>query len=76
MMIFTFTCPKTNGHFSAEKFEIIDNQGVRTDKAGNKTLDAKVKLSDPCPLCGDRHVFHASELACPFNGKENPKENQ
>lgn len=76
MMNFTFICPRTNDPFSTERFEIIDNHGVRTDKAGNKTLDARVKLSDPCPFCGDRHVYHASELACPFNGTDNINENQ
>lgn len=76
MMNFLFTCPKTHDLFSTGRFEIIDNHGVQTDKAGNKILDARVKLSDPCPFCGDLHVFHANELSCPFNGMDNNKKNQ
>jgi hypothetical protein len=41
---------------------------VITDEAGNKTLDAKVAPDHPCPFCGGRHVYHASELLCPFGG--------
>jgi hypothetical protein len=27
-----------------------------------------VALHQPCPFCGQKHVFQASELSCPFNG--------
>ena len=47
-------------------FQIIENRGVLLDKAGNKYLDMTVQISSPCPFCGEKHIFHANELACPF----------
>jgi len=38
-------------------------------------LDAKVTLKKPCPFCGEKHGYHASELSCPFGSfekEENP----
>ncbi len=52
--------------FASADFNVTENRGVMKDSSGNKTLDAKVELSDPCPFCGERHVYHASELSCPF----------
>ena len=57
-----------NFELTMEDFTIIQNRGVITDKAGKKTLDAKVALDKPCPFCGKKHVYHAGELSCPFNG--------
>ena len=31
-------------------------------------VDAKVALNEPCPFCGQKHIYHASELVCPFAG--------
>jgi hypothetical protein len=67
-MEFIFVCPETHAVFNSEDFKIIENKGIKTDAAGNKTLDAKVALTGPCPLCGKKHVYHASELSCPFSG--------
>jgi hypothetical protein len=67
-MDFVFTCPETGRPFNTGRFDIIDNHGVQTDNAGNKTLNARVKLLSPCPFCGGLHVYHASELSCPFDG--------
>jgi hypothetical protein len=69
-MKFIFVCPVKQEAFETEAFEIIENQGVITDDAGNKTLDATVKLSSPCPFCGENHVFHASEMVCPLSGSK------
>ena len=63
-----FVCPDKNEVFESTDFEIIDNRGVITDREGNRSLDAKVALMKPCPLCGREHVFHVSELSCPFTG--------
>ncbi|MCF8067537.1 MAG: hypothetical protein K9L30_03015 [Desulfobacterales bacterium] len=63
---FIFVCPSKNEIFESSDFKIIDNRGIVTDKAGNKTLDAKVALGKRCPFCGQKHVYHASELPCPF----------
>jgi hypothetical protein len=63
-----FVCPIKNKIFESEDFSVIENKGVITDDAGNKTLDAKVALNQPCPSCGQKHVYHASELSCPFAG--------
>ncbi len=65
---FIFVCPLKNETFESSDFKILDNRGVATDKAGNKYLDAKVALDEPCPFCGQKHVYHASELSCPFGG--------
>lgn len=52
--------------FESADFKVTENQGVISDSSGNKTLDAKVKLNEPCPFCGEKHVYLASELPCPF----------
>lgn len=63
---FVFVCTKNNEMFENSNFKIIDNRGVITDAAGNKSLDAKVALNEPCPFCGEKHIYHVSELLCPF----------
>ncbi|UCD79600.1 MAG: hypothetical protein JSW26_30130 [Desulfobacterales bacterium] len=65
-----FFCPAQNKVFESANFSILENRGVITDDAGKKTLDAKVALNVPCPFCGQKHVYHASELACPFGSPE------
>jgi len=65
---FIFVCPNENEVFESSDFKILDNRGIITDDAGNKSLDAKVALDKPCPICGQKHVYHASELSCPFTG--------
>jgi Zn finger protein HypA/HybF involved in hydrogenase expression len=65
---FIFVCPNKNEMFESSEFKILDNRGIITDEAGNKSLDAKVALDKPCPYCGQKHVYHASELSCPFTG--------
>lgn len=67
-MDFVFICPEKNDVFYSNNFKIIDNKGVKTDADGNKFLDAKVVLTEPCPFCGKKHVYHANELSCPFTG--------
>jgi hypothetical protein len=67
MVEFIFTCPRTHKTFTSADCDITDNHGIKTDAEGNKTLDARVALKNPCPFCGSRHSYHASELACPFN---------
>lgn len=57
--------------FTSADFEIIENRGLVCDSSGNRHLDAKVELNGPCPFCGEKHRYHASELPCPF---ENPKD--
>jgi len=65
-MKFIFVCPTRNRVFESADFKVLENGGVITDAAGNKTLDARVALTEPCPFCGSRHVYPAGELACPF----------
>jgi Zn finger protein HypA/HybF involved in hydrogenase expression len=67
-MKFIFVCPSQNKVYESADFDILENRGVITDEAGNKTLDAKVALNEPCPFCGQKHVYHAGELSCPFSG--------
>ena len=66
-MKFIFVCPGNQQIFESSDFCIIDYKGPRDDDQGRKELDAKVKLLKPCPLCGEKHVYQASELVCPFN---------
>lgn len=63
---FIFVCPNTNKVFESSDFKIVDNRGIVMDEAGNKNLDAKVALNEPCPFCGQKHIYRASELSCPF----------
>jgi len=65
-MEFIFVCPTCNKVFECSDFRILENRGVITDEDGNKSLDAKVALNQPCPFCGRKHVYHVSELTCPF----------
>ncbi|MCJ7600897.1 MAG: hypothetical protein MUO63_05255 [Desulfobulbaceae bacterium] len=65
-MKFIFVCPNNNEVFESSNFSILENRGVITDETGNKTLDAKVALNEPCPFCGKKHIYHTSELICPF----------
>ena len=67
---FLFVCPNNNEVFENTNFNILDNKGVATDNAGGKTLDAKVALNEPCPYCGEKHVYHADELPCPFTSEK------
>jgi hypothetical protein len=61
-----FTCPKQKTTFESANFKVINNKGVVTDVLGHKTLDADVELNEHCPFCGEKHVYHASELSCPY----------
>jgi len=61
-MKFIFVCPIQNKVFESPDFRIMENRGVITDAAGKKTLNAKLSLENSCPLCGSKHVYHASEL--------------
>jgi hypothetical protein len=65
-MKFIFVCPKRNMTFESADFNVTENKGVIGDSSGNKTLDAKVELDEPCPFCGEKHVYLACELPCPF----------
>ena len=65
-MEFVFTCPEHNKVFESAEFSILEYNGVVTDRQGNKFLDAKVALDEPCPFCGGKHVYHATELVCPL----------
>lgn len=67
-MEFIFVCPNRNKTFETAEFSIVENRGVVIDAAGNKVLDARVALDDPCPFCGEKHVYAAGELSCPFAG--------
>ena len=65
-MRFIFICPEKYQVFESGDFKIIENRGVKVDQTGKKFLDAKVELVPSCPFCEKKHVFHASELMCPF----------
>ena len=63
-----FVCPNQNKVFETADYRIVENKGVITDTAGNKALDAKVVLNAHCPYCCQKHIYHVSELSCPFSG--------
>jgi len=72
-MELVFVCPETHKVFFSRNFEITDNRGIQTDGAGHKSLKAKVVLQEPCPFCGEQHVYEASELSCPLTACDNSK---
>ena len=63
-----FVCPDQNEGFESADYRIVENRGVIIDAAGNRVLDAKVSLNAVCPHCGQKHIYHVSELSCPFSG--------
>ncbi|MDY6950930.1 MAG: hypothetical protein SWE60_05420 [Thermodesulfobacteriota bacterium] len=65
-MKFIFFCPEKHRTFETDAYRIIEDKGVKRDASGNKVWDAKVELSVACPFCRRRHVYPASEVACPF----------
>ena len=71
-MKFIFVCPKNGQVFETAAFSIAENRGIVTDADGSRKLDAKVRLSAPCPFCGEYHEYEASQLCCPF-AKESDK---
>jgi len=66
-MDFLFVCPLRQETFSSPDFDIIDNRGVAVDDSGNRYLNARIRLTAPCPFCGEYHEYHANELLCPFS---------
>ena len=65
---FIFICPNEIEMFESSNFKMFDNRDVTTDNVGNKSRDARVVLNEPCPLYGQKHVSHASELLRPLAG--------
>jgi hypothetical protein len=61
-----FTCLRRQIDFFSADYEICDHRGVATDAAGNRYLDARIKLASPCPCCGEIHEYPVSDLACPL----------
>lgn len=62
-----FVCTENGAAFRSADFRLVENRGIKVSKDGSRILDAKVLLEDPCPFCGRRHVYHVSEIPCPFN---------
>ncbi|MGC9312853.1 MAG: hypothetical protein ACP5IA_09165 [Sediminispirochaetaceae bacterium] len=62
-----FVCTENGAAFHSADFRLVENRGIKVSKDGSRILDAKVLLEDPCPFCGRRHVYHVSEIPCPFN---------
>jgi hypothetical protein len=65
-MKLVFVCPENDKPFETDDFRVIEGKGVSIDDSGNKVWDAQVELTAACPFCGKIHVYHASELPCPF----------
>jgi predicted RNA-binding Zn-ribbon protein involved in translation (DUF1610 family) len=65
-----FVCPTQNGTFASTEYTIMENHGVSVDSSGNKSLDASIGLNGPCPFCGEKHIYKAAELACPFEARQ------
>ena len=72
-MKFIFVCTTQNRVFESADFSVRENRGIVVDETGNRALNAKVELNEPCPFCGQRHVYSACELSCPFEISENKK---
>jgi hypothetical protein len=65
-MKFIFFCSEKRQTFETDAFRIIEDKGVKTDESGNKIWNAKIELTVACPFCQKRHVYAASDIACPF----------
>lgn len=72
-MKFVFVCPEKQNVFERASFEINNNKGIALNMKGNKSLNSKVKINKPCSFCSIKHVYHASELSCPFECPEKEK---
>lgn len=66
-MKLVFICLRQQATFFSEDFQITDNRGVAVDDDGNRYLNARIRLTVPCPYCGEFHEYPANELACPFS---------
>jgi hypothetical protein len=66
-MELVFVCPQRRETFFSGHFEIIDNRGIAVDDDGKSYLNARIRLTVPCPYCGEHHEYQANELACPFS---------
>jgi hypothetical protein len=62
-----FICPLKRESFFSGHFEVTDNRGIAIDEDENRYLNARVRLTEPCPHCGEHHEYQAKELACPFS---------
>ena len=69
-MELVFTCKLMGGTFLSAHYEIIDYRGVVVE-SGRKRLDMHIRLSDPCPFCGEFHSYAADELGCPLSSPAN-----
>jgi hypothetical protein len=65
-----FVCPLKRASFFSGHFEVTKNRGIAVDEDGNRYLNARICLAEPCPHCGGHHEYHADELACPFSSKK------
>jgi hypothetical protein len=72
-MKLVFQCPDTRQVFTSGQFEIVEYKGVRIGPGGEKVLDARVALAEPCPYCGKRHQFDTCELSCPVDWNDRGK---
>lgn len=70
-MELVFPCPQAGVLFRSADYEVVAFRGVVESAPGTKTLDARVRLRSPCPLCGDFHEYPAADLPCPL-AAENP----
>lgn len=70
-----FACPENHQVFKTNDFELIEHHGIKLDDAGDRYLDARVAMTSPCPFCGKMHIFHASELICPFSSSNESQRN-
>ena len=66
-MNFIFNCTESGEMFETDDFSLTENRGVVTTSDGRKVLKAVVVLNTPCPFCGQKHLYRAEDLSCPFS---------
>lgn len=68
-----FVCPVTGQTFSSSDYFLAKGYQVVEQESGVKQLQGIVKLKSGCPVCGQDHLFQASEVLCPLSGGESEK---
>lgn len=59
-----FTCPVKQQLFSSEHYALVDGFSVVEGK--ERKLEGMVQLEEPCPHCGERHLFKVDEVMCSY----------
>lgn len=63
-----FTCPVKNELFDSQHYSLVD--GYSVVEGDERKLTGMVQLEEPCPCCGQMHLFNVDEVMCSYGRKE------